>query len=377
MDFEPTPEQKMLAETVATFVKQRSPVERFRKLRAAGEPHDPAVWSHMGELGWLSVPFAEEAGGFGGGPVEVAIILEGLGKALAPEPYLASVVLGGLTLARAGSDDQHERWLAPMIEGETVLALAWAERSARYGATDPQLVATHEGKSWSLRGEKVFVLGGQSADQVVVSAATPDGLGLFVLDANDPAVDLRSVRTIDGHGAGRLRLDGAVVDDDRRLGEPGKAAAAVLERVLDLGAAAAVAEGLGVAQTMLDMTVAHLKEREQFGVPIGSFQVLQHRAVDMFVEVQLLRSMSTMASLRADEDDDELRQRSVSAAKVKLATAGRFVSQEAIQLHGGIGITDEHDIGLYFKRMLALNTMLGDEQHHVARLTGLPGFAEG
>ena len=151
----------------------------------------------------------------------------------------------------------------------------------------------------------------------------------------------------------------------------------MLQRVLDLGAAAACAEGLGVAQAMLDMTVAHLKEREQFGVPIGSFQVLQHRAVDMFVEVQLLRSMSMMASLRADEADDELRRRSVSAAKAKLGSAGRFVSQQAIQLHGGIGITDEHDIGLYFKRMLALNTMLGDEQHHVERLAGLDGFVGG
>ncbi|MCA9649264.1 MAG: acyl-CoA dehydrogenase family protein [Myxococcales bacterium] len=377
MDFEPTPEQKMLAETVASFVKQRSPVERFRKLRAAGQPHDPEVWAHMGELGWLSVPFPEEAGGFGGGPVEVAIILEGLGKALAPEPYLASVVLAGLALARAGSEAQHERWLAPMIEGQSVLALAWAERDGRYDASQPRLSATREGKGWALSGEKVFVLGGQAADQLVVSASTPDGLGLFVVDADGPGVDRRPLRTIDGHGAARLRLDGAVVEDDRRLGEPGPASLAVLQRVLDLGAAAACAEGLGVAQAMLDMTVAHLKEREQFGVPIGSFQVLQHRAVDMFVEVQLLRSMSMMASLRADEADDELRRRSVSAAKAKLGSAGRFVSQQAIQLHGGIGITDEHDIGLYFKRMLALNTMLGDEQHHVERLAGLDGFVGG
>ncbi|MEX1364299.1 MAG: acyl-CoA dehydrogenase [Nannocystaceae bacterium] len=376
MDFELTSEQKMLAQTVASFVKQRSPVERFRKLRAAGRPHDQEVWAHMGELGWLSVPFAEEAGGFGGGPVEVAIILEGLGKALAPEPYLASVVLAGLALARAGSEAQHERWLAPMIEGDRVLALAWAERSGRYDGGAPGLTARREGSGWTLQGEKVFVLGGQVAEHFVVSASTPDGLGLFVVDADGPGVERQGLRTIDGHGAARLQLTGATVDDDRRLGEPGDTASAVLQRVLDLGAAAACAEGLGVAQAMLDMTVAHLKEREQFGVPIGSFQVLQHHAVDMFVQVQLLRSMSVMASLRADEPQDELRQRSVSAAKVTLATAGRHVSQMAIQLHGGIGITDEHDIGLYFKRMLALNTMLGDEQHHVDRLAGLPGFVE-
>jgi alkylation response protein AidB-like acyl-CoA dehydrogenase len=375
MDFETSPEQKLLAETVASFVKQRSPVERFRKLRAAGVPWDPDVWAHMGELGWLSVPFPEEAGGFGGGMVEVAIILEGLGRALVPEPYLASVVLGGLALARAGSAEQHERWLAPMIEGRTALALAWAERASRHHADVVATTAERSGAGWRLTGEKIFVLGGHQAHAFVVSARTPEGLGLFVVDPDGPGVERQRLRTIDGQGAARLCLEGATVDDDRRLGDPGPAATAVLERVLDLGAAAACAEGVGVAQTMLDMTVAHLKERQQFGVPIGSFQVLQHRAVDMFVEVQLLRSMSVLATVHADEPDDAVRQRSVSAAKVKLGTAGRLVSQQAIQLHGGIGITDEHDIGLYFKRMLTLNAVLGDEQHHVQRLTGLPGFA--
>lgn len=375
MDFETSSEQKLLAETVATFVKQRSPVERFRKLRAAGAPWDPEVWAHLGELGWLSVPFTEEAGGFGGGMVEVAIILEGLGRALAPEPYLASVVLGGLALARAGDAPQHERWLAPMIDGQTALALAYAERASRYDASTPTTTAERSGSGWRITGEKVFVLGGHQAHAFVVSARTPDGLGLFVVEPDGPGVERHSLRTIDGQGAARLVLQGAAIDDDRRLGDPGAAASAVLERVLDLGAAAAVAEGVGVAQTMLDMTVTHLKERRQFGVAIGAFQVLQHRAVDMFVEMQLLRSMSVLATVHGDEPDDEVRRRSVSAAKAKLASAGRLISQQAIQLHGGIGITDEHDIGLYFKRMLALNAMLGDESHHVQRLAAQPGFA--
>ena len=375
MDFEITPEQKLLAETVATFVKQRSPVARFRKLRHAGAPWDPEVWAHMGELGWLSVPFPEELGGIGGGMVEVGIILEGLGRALAPEPYLASVVLAGLALARAGSPEQHERWLAPMIEGRTALALAFSERATRHHVATPTTTAERDGSGWVLTGDKEFVLGGHQARSFVVTARTPDGLGLFVVEADGTGVERQPLITIDGQGAARLRLRGAAVGDDQRLGTPGAAATAVLERVLDLGAAAAVAEGVGVAQTMLDMTVAHLKERRQFGVPIGSFQVLQHRAVDMFVEVQLLRSMSVLATVDADSADDVRRRRSVSAAKAKLGTAGRFVSQQAIQLHGGIGITDEHDIGLYFKRMLALNTVLGDETHHVQRLASLPGFS--
>ncbi|MCX4242598.1 acyl-CoA dehydrogenase family protein [Paraliomyxa miuraensis] len=375
MDFSLSPEQKMLAETVKTFVKQRSPVERFRKLRAEQRPWDPEMWAHMGELGWLSVPFSEDAGGFGGGMIEVAIILEGLGKALAPEPYLASVVLAGSAVAWAGNAAQHERWLAPMMEGTHALALAQAERASRYDAARPSTTAVRDGSGWRLSGEKIFVLGGAQAHAFVVSASTPDGLGLFVVDPDGPGVSRQVLRTIDGHGAARLRLDGASVDDDRRLGEPGEPAAAVLDRVLDRGAAGACAEGLGVAQAMLDMTVQHLKDRKQFGVPIGSFQVLQHRAVDMFVEVQLLRSMSVLASIRADEPEVELRQRSVSAAKAKLGTAGRLVSQQAIQLHGGIGITDEHDIGLYFKRMVGLDTALGDETWHVQRLSNLPGFA--
>lgn len=374
MDFELSPEQKLLADTVKTFVKQRSPVERFRKLREQRQPWDPEVWAHMGELGWLSVPFPEDAGGFGGGMVEVAIILEGLGRALAPEPYLASVVLAGSAVAWAGDVAQHERWLAPMMEGTTALALAYAERATRHDASEPSTTAAREGSGWRLTGEKVFVLGGAQAHAFVVSARTPEGLGLFVVDADGPGVRRQALRTIDGQGAARLRLDGATVDDDRRLGAPGEVAAAVLDRVLDRGAAGACAEGLGVAQAMLDMTVRHLKDRKQFGVPIGAFQALQHRAVDMFVEVELLRSMSVLATVRADEPQVELRQRSVSAAKAKLGTAGRLVSQQAIQLHGGIGITDEHDIGLYFKRMLVLDAVLGDEPWHVGRLSGLPGF---
>lgn len=375
MDFELSSDQKMLADTVKTFAKQRSPVERFRKLRAAKQPWDPEIWAHMGELGWLSVPFPEEVGGFGAGMVEVALILEGLGRVLAPEPYLGSVVLGGLALARAGDAAQHERWLTPMIEGQTALALAYVERASRHHLAEITTTAERDGAGWRLSGEKIFVLGGYQAHQLVVSARTPDGIGLFVVEPDGPGVHRDPVHTADGQGAARLRLEGATIGDDHRLGEPGAAALGVLERVVDLGAAAAVAEGVGVAQAMLDMTVAHLKEREQFGVPIGAFQVLQHRAVDMFVEVQLLRSMSVLATVRADEPDDELRQRSVSAAKAKLSTAGRFVSQQAIQLHGGIGITDEHDIGLYFKRMLVLDAVLGDEQHHVERLAALPGFA--
>lgn len=377
MNFELTSDQKMLAETVASFVKQKSTVERFRKLREGGTSWERDVWAHMGELGWLSVPFPEEVGGFGAGFVEVAIVLEGLGKALVPEPYLASVVLGGTALLQAGSSAQHEQWLTPMIEGQTSLALAYAERSSRHEHHSPTTTAKKEGGAWSLTGEKVWVLNGHEAEHLVVSAQTPDGIGLFVVDAGGPGVTRQRVRTMDGHGAAVVRLCDAKVDDAARLGEPGDAVEAALGHTLDRGAAAAVAEGLGVAQSLHDMTVAHLKERVQFGMPIGAFQVLQHRSVDMFVELELLRSASMMASIRATEEDAALRRRAVSAAKATLSHSGRFVAQEAIQLHGGIGITDEHDVGLFFKRMWTLATMLGDEQHHTERFATLPSFTAG
>ena len=374
MNFELTSDQKMLAETVASFVKQKSTVERFRKLRAAGTPWERDVWAHMGELGWLSVPFPEEVGGFGAGFVEVALILEGLGKALVPEPYLASVVLGGTALLKAGNGTQHEQWLAPMIEGQTSLALAYAERATRHDHREPTTTAKKDAGGWSLTGEKVWVLGGHEAEQLVVSAQTPDGLGLFVVDATNAGVTRQRVRTMDGHGAALVRFTDAKVDDAARLGDPGDAAEAALDHTLDCGAAAAVAEGLGVAQSLHDMTVAHLKERVQFGMPIGAFQVLQHRSVDMFVELELLRSASIMASIRATEEDVALRRRAISAAKATLSHSGRFVAQQAIQLHGGIGITDEHDVGLFFKRMYTLATILGDEQHHTERFATQPSF---
>jgi alkylation response protein AidB-like acyl-CoA dehydrogenase len=375
MNFDLSADQKMLADTVASFVKNKSPVERFRKIRQAHAAWDKETWAHMGELGWLSVPFPEEVGGFGAGFVEVYVLLEKLGSTLVPEPYIPSVVLAGMAILRAGDSPQHERWLAPMIEGKTSLALAHAERGTRYDAASAETTAVPAGDGFALTGEKTFVLNGHRADQLVVSATTPRGLGLFVVDADGPGVTRREVRTIDGQGAALVTLHGAEVDAGRVLGTPGDRATAVLDHALDYAAAAAVAEGLGVAQTMLDMTREHLRTRQQFGVAIGSFQALQHRAVDMFVEVELLRSVAMLAAMKVDDPDPLERRRAISAAKATLTRSGRFISQQAIQLHGGIGITDEHDIGLFFKRMQVLGSLFGDEEHHVQRFAALPGFA--
>jgi alkylation response protein AidB-like acyl-CoA dehydrogenase len=382
MNFDLTEDQKMLVQTAASFVKKTSPVERLRRLRDDERGWEPAVWRQMGDLGWLGIPFPDELGGFGGRFIDAALVIEQLGATLVPEPYIPSVVLGGMAVLRAGDDAQRRRWLEPLIAGETSLALAWAERDGRY---DPASVATRaerDGAGWRLSGEKVFVQNGHAADHLVVSARTGgaprerDGVSLFVVERGAPGVALQPVKTIDGQRAAMLRLDGVAVGAEHALGPEG-GAAAVLEGVLDLGAAAACAEGVGIAQAVLDMTVEYLKTREQFGVKIGVFQALQHRAVDMFVEVELCRSMGIMAGIRADDPDPVARQRAVSAAKAQLSAGGRFVVRQAIQLHGGIGCTDEHDVGLYFKRMEALAHLYGDEEAHVARFASLPSFSAG
>ena len=374
MNFELSSEQKLLRDTVRTFGKQKSPVDRFRKLREERRSWDPEIWAHMGELGWLSVPFPESVDGFGGDFVDVSILLEGFGKTLVPEPYIPSVVLAGLSITEAGSSEQHGRWLPDLMEGKTSLALAHAEKDNRYSVTDLATTATKDGGGWKLKGSKAFVLNGHRANHIVVSARTPDGVGLFVVDRDTAGVQATEVRTIDAHGAAQVEIE-ATIDGDRCLGTPGPDVEGVLERVLDYGAAATCAEALGVCQATLDMTKEHLKTREQFGVAIGTFQALQHRAVDMFVQIELIRSMSLLAATKARDTNADERRRAISAAKAHVAWSGRAVTQQAIQLHGGIGITDEHNVGLYFKRMHALGLLFGDEAHHVDRFARLPTFA--
>ena len=380
MNFDLSEDQKMLVETVSSFVKKASPPARLRKLREDPIGWQKSVWKQMGEFGWLGVLFPEALGGFGGSFVDAALILEELGVGLAPEPYAPSLV-AGTAILRAGSTAQHERWLMPMVAGETSLALAYAEAQARFSPFDVATRAERSGNTWKLSGEKRFVLNGHAADQLVVSARTrgdqraADGISLFVVDAQTPGVELRSVKTMDGHHAALVRFNDVALDGDRLLGSEGEGGAA-LDEALDVGAAAACAEGAGIVRTVLWMTCDYLRTREQFGVKIGNFQALQHRAVDMFVETELSKSMSILASIKvSDGSPAEERRQAVSAAKVQLAVGGRYVTQQATQLHGGIGVTDEHDVGLYFKRMHILNTLYGDEEHHVARFAAQPAFA--
>jgi alkylation response protein AidB-like acyl-CoA dehydrogenase len=384
MNFALNDDQRMLVDAALGFTRKQSPVARMRKLRDDPVGWSPEVWRQMGELGWLGLPFPEAVGGIGGSFVDLALVLEQLGTTLVPEPIVPSLV-AGMAIAKAGDAAQQRAHLAPMVAGQSSLALAWAEVDGRY---DPGCVATRAERTpagFRLTGHKRFVLDGHAAAQLVVSAAggepggepggekAGDRISLFVVDAKAPGVQIRPVRTLDGRRAAMIDLD-VEVAADRRLGGDGRAA---LDHALDVGAAAVCAEGIGIMRTVLAMTTEYLRTREQFGVKIGSFQVLQHRAVDMFIETELAYSTSIAAAIRIDGDDLAERVAAVAAAKVQLAESGRYVTQQAIQLHGGIGITDEHDVGLYFKRMLALNTVFGDAEHHLARFAARPGFLAG
>ena len=378
MDFELTDEQRLLVDSVNNFVKKDSPIERFRKQRDVDPGWSKQVWAQMGELGWLGLPFPESAGGLGTGFLDAALLLERFGTTLVPEPYISSVVLSGTALCKVGSKAQQERWLAPMIAGETSLALAYAESDARFDTACVKTRAEKQGSGFVLHGQKAWVLHGDSADQLIVSARTegeaddPRGVSLFVVERGQKGLDVRPLRTADGRRAASVELRAVSVGPDALLGEPGTAAP-VLEELMDYGAAAACAEGAGILEAVMGMTRDYLCDRVQFGVQIGTFQALQHRAVDMFIELQLCKATMLLAALKIDAPEPE-RKRAVSTAKVQLVQSSQFVTRQGIQLHGGIGVTDEHNVGLYFKRANVLNALFGDEEHHVQRFGRLPGF---
>ena len=379
MDFELSSDQKLLVDMVRGFAQRESPVSRVRAMRDDPVGFSPDVWRKMGELGWLALPFPERFGGLGQSMADVALVLEQLGTSLVPEPYLASVVLAGTLLADAGNDAMAEAWLPRLAAGEVVLACAHTERRARFDAAHVETRAEKNGDAYVLRGEKTFVLAGAGADAFIVSARTSggerdrQGVSLFLVEKGTPGVRVVPIKTTDAQKAAIVHFDGARVPASTRLGEEGHGYAP-LSRALDRAAAGACAEAVGVMSESLKATVAYLGTRVQFGVKIGTFQVLQHRAVDMFIETELARGMALLAAMKAESADEGERARAISAAKAHVAASGRAVVAHAIQLHGGIGISDEHDIGLYFKRMHALATLFGDQDHHVERFTRLASF---
>lgn len=369
-----TEEQKLLADSVSRYVEKEYGFEARKKWRDSELGWSRDNWRRFAELGWLAAPFAESDGGLGGGPVEAAIVMEGVGKGLVVEPYLAGIVLAGSLLAAAGRRDVLEKVLA----GEAHAALAYVERQARYDLADVETTAQRQGGGFVLKGRKGVVFNAHAADWFIVPARTAggarerQGITLFLVPKGAKGLSLRPYRTIDGQRAAEVALDGVAVGGEPSLAGELDRGLPLLEAAIDRAAAAACAEAAAIMNLMTWTTRDYLKTRHQFGVPLASFQALQHRAADMFVLAEQATGMAYMAAVKVASRDPAQRARAVSAAKAWIGRAGRKVGQEAIQMHGGMGMTDELPITHYFRRLTMIDTQFGDAAWHKKRFAALP-----
>jgi pimeloyl-CoA dehydrogenase small subunit len=370
MDFELSEEQQLLRHSCERYFADHYQFES--RQRYAHEPRGWSLiaWKQYADLGLLGLPFAEEYGGSAGGPVETMIVMEQIGRALVLEPYLATVVLGGGLLRLGGSEAIRSNLIPKIAAGELSLSFAHSERQARYDLADVATTARRDGAGFVLDGAKTLVPRGDTAEKFVVSARLAgaqtdrDGLALFLIDATAPGVSVRGYPTVDGLRAAEVTLSNVRADAAAAIGEPG-AAFPLIERIADNAIAALCAEAVGAMAAMHETTVDYMKTRKQFGVTIGSFQVLQHRAADMLIAVEQARSMAMLATMMAAEDDVRERRAAISAAKVQIGRSGRFVGQQAIQIHGGIGMTMETKVGHHFKRVTTIDATFGDADYHL------------
>jgi len=373
MDFDLTEEQRLLRDSVERLLADHYGFDKRRSYLAQPEGWSRGLWAQYAELGLLGLPFPEDYGGFGGGPIEVMLVMEAFGRVLALEPYLATVVLGGTAMRLAGGEEQKASMLPQIAEGELILAFAHGERQSRYDLTDVLTTAKPKGSGWVLDGAKSVVLHGDSAQRLILSARNsgerddPDGITLFLVDAASNGVARRAYPMRDGTRAAEISLSGVEVGEEDVLGEVG-AGFPVIERVVEAGIAATAAEAVGAMETMQAMTLEYLRTRTQFGRPIGQNQVLQHRATEMLMELERGRSMAMLAAMMVEEPDAAERAHNIAMAKVGVGQASKFVSQNAIQLHGGIGMTEEYAVGHYFRRCMVIEHTFGDTAHHLSRL---------
>ena len=372
MDFSYSDEQRMLKDMVDRVVADQYGFEQREKIIKSDAGYSPEVWSQFAELGLLAVPFSEAAGGFDGGGAELMVVAKGFGRGLVVEPYLSSVVLAGTFLDAALDDDTKAEALEPIIGGEQRYALACYEPAGRYDAHWIETTAKKDGDGYVLNGQKAVVLGGDSADRLLVIARSSgdnpsaSGLSAFIVEGDADGVSRERYTTFDGHRAAEITLENVKVGADALVGEEGSAAKP-LQHALDRGIVAMCAEATGAMEMACDLTLDYIKERKQFGVPIGSFQALQHRMVDMRISLEKVRSMTLWAACSLDAPEAERRQR-LAAAKYMVGKAGRHVAEEAIQLFGGMGMMDESSISHYAKRIVLIDHYLGDRNYHLDRL---------
>jgi pimeloyl-CoA dehydrogenase small subunit len=374
MDFDLTDEQRLLKESVDRLILDQYQFQHRKQYMAEPAGFSAAMWSRFAEQGLLGLPFPEARGGFGGGPVETMLVMEAFGRGLVVEPYFATVILAGGLLRRAASPKLAGALVPQITAGTLKLAFAHIERHSRYDLANVTTSARKDGSAYVLNGAKSVVLHGDAADKLLVTARISGGqmdrggIGLFLLDAGMPGLTRRGYATQDGQRAAELTLDNVRAE---ALSED---ALPLIEHAVDEAIAALCAEAVGTMQAMQDLTLEYLKTRKQFGRPIGSFQVLQHRAVDMLTALEQARSMALFAAVMATEENPVERRRAIAAAKVQIGRSGRLIGQEAIQLHGGIGMTMEYSVGHYFKRMTTIDQLYGDADHHLASLARLGGL---
>ena len=372
MDFSLNEVQMMLADSIEKFIENDYDFDSRQEFAASEDGYSKEVWQTFAELGWLAVPFSEEDGGFDGGPIDIMVVMQLFGKGLVVEPYLANVVMAGGVLKRAATAAQKERWLQPMIAGELQTALAFAEPQSRYDLANIVAAARADGEDWVIDGKKSMVFNGGNAELIVVPARTgsgqadTDGVSLFAVPADAKGVAVTAYPTVDGHHAADIEFSDVRVGSDALLGDAGRGFD-VLEAVMDEATLAVCAEAVGIMQVLKDKTIAYSKERVQFGVPIGSFQALQHRMVDMLTACEQSQSLLMWATMVNAEGGEDAKH-AVSSIKYQVGTAGRNVGEEAVQLHGGMGVTWELDVAHYFKRLIAIGQVFGNADWHLDNL---------
>ena len=375
MDFNFTEEQDMVRDGLSRLVREAYDFETRRGVIASDSGWRPEIWAQLAELGIFGMPFSEEDGGFGGGALDSLVVMEEFGKGLVVEPFVPTVVCAGGFFKHAGSADQKAEHIGGIVSGERIYAFAYAEPQGRYDLADLQTTAKKDGSGYTLNGHKAVVIGAPWATHLVVTARTSgerrdaQGISVFVVDKSAAGVVTRDYPTVDGRRASEVYFENVAVPSEALIGEEGNALP-LIERVTDEAIAAQCAEACGAMKVAHAMTVEYSRQRKQFGVPIGKFQVLQHRMVDMFTEYEQSVSMTYLATIKLAESERD-RKLNVSAAKVRVGQAAHHIGRDAIQIHGGMGMTDELAVGSYFKRLTIFDSEFGNIDHHMKRHVGL------
>ena len=375
MDFTFNEEQSLIQDQVDQFVQKEYDWETRQSLSNSELGFGEDNWKKFAELGWLGISVSEDSGGFGGSAIESMLIMEAFGKGLVVEPFLETVIMAGGLIDEHGSDQQKSSFLEPAIAGEMHLALAYAEPQSRFNLSDVVTEAKADGDNFIINGYKSVVMNGPSADQIIVSARTSgtqldeNGISLFIIDANASGLDKTNYKTVDGRRASDLTFENVSVSKENLIGDQDKGFD-ILDSAIDKAILAISAEAVGAMEVLYKTTVEYTKTREQFGTAIGKFQVLQHRMVDMFMEYEQCKSLLYMATMKHEEKAEDAK-KAISGLKYQVGKAGKFIGQQAVQLHGGMGVTDELNVGHYFKRLTTVGTIFGNTDYHLKKYTSL------